>query len=284
VLRFVKTLLTSLILLLAAPNTQPDVPIPPGVWKPLPPPQPGDWRWRFPEKGQTFREYKAARPTRPTAERQTVYLQPFYTRPPPDRRELERVAALLGGFFAREVKTLPPGPLPASAYARGRQQVDVFRLARAMARSLPADALFVLAITDRDLFAGRLQYTFGWGSFKLRVGVLSTHRLAGSSEADGQRRRRRLLTLAAHESGHMLSLPHCTFFQCLMNGVRSLAEADARPALLCPVCRAKLCWNLGLDPLERYRGVGEAWARAGLKDAARRTGAAAKATREHARG
>jgi archaemetzincin len=279
-----KTLLTTLILLLAAPNKEPDVAVPPGVWKPLPPPQPGDWRWRFPETGQTFREYKAARPTRPTAKRQTVYLQPFFTRPPTDRRDLERIAAVLEGFFAREVKTLPPRSLPADAYARGRRQVDVFRLARAMAKALPADALFLLAITDRDLFAGRLQYTFGWGSFKLRVGVLSTHRLAASSGADEKRRRRRLLTLATHEAGHMLSLPHCTFFQCLMNGARSLAEADARPALLCPVCRAKLCWNLGVDPLARYDRLGDAWARAGVEDAARHVGAAARATREHARG
>jgi archaemetzincin len=280
----VKVLLTGVILLLAAPNKEPDVAVPPGIWKPLPPPQQGEWRWRFPEKGQTFAEYKAARPTRPTATRQTVYLQPFFTRPPTDAHELERIAALLEGFFARKVATLPPRSLPASAYARGRRQVDISRLVKAMVKTLPPDALFLLAITDRDLFAGRLRYTFGWGSFKLRVGVLSTNRLAASSGADEKRRRRRLLTLAAHEASHMLSLPHCTFFSCLMNGARSLAEADARPELLCPVCRAKLCWNLGLDPLARYRGLGGAWARAGLADAARSAGAAATATREHASG
>jgi len=279
----VKVLLTGLILLFAAPNKEPDVLYPPGVWKPLPPPQQGEWRWRFPEKGQTFLEYKAARPTRPTASRQTVYLQPFLTRPPPDARELERIAALLEGFFARKVTTLPPRALPPAAYVRGRRQVDVSRLARALVRALPPDALFLLAITDRDLFAGRLQYTFGWGSFKVRVGVLSTYRLT-TSGADAQRRRRRLLTLAAHEAGHMLSLPHCTFFQCLMNGARTLAEADARPELLCPVCRAKLCWNLGLDPLVRYRGLHDAWANAGLPDAARNVGAAEAATRAHAPG
>jgi len=114
--------------------------VPPGAWKPLPPPQQGEWRWRFPEKGQTLREYKAARPTRPTAARQTVYLQPFLTRPPPDRRDLERIAALLEGFFARKVTTLPPRSLPPAAYVRGRRQVDVSRLARALVRTLPPDA------------------------------------------------------------------------------------------------------------------------------------------------
>lgn len=274
-----KTLLAGLILLLAAPNKEPDVLVPPGVWKPLPPPQPGEWRWRFPEAAQTFREYKAARPTRPTPVRKAVYLQPFYTRPPPDARERERIATLLEGFFGHEVRTLPPRALPALCYARGRQQVDVLRLARALAKTLPADALFVLAITDRDLFAGRLQYTFGWGSFKLRVGVLSTRRLAGAGGSDERLRRRRLLTLAAHECCHMLSLPHCAFFSCLMNGARSLEEADARPTLLCPVCRAKLCWNLGLKPLARYGTLAGAWARAGVADAARDVADAARATR-----
>ena len=68
-----------------------------------------------------------------------------------------------------------------------------------------------------------------------------------------------------------------------LGNTTSLTEADARPALLCPVCRAKLCWNLGLDPLARYRGLGEVWARAGVKDAVKSTAAAATATREHAR-
>lgn len=281
-----KTVLAAPILLLAllaAPQEEPDVPIPPGVWKPLPAPQPGEWRWRFPEAAQTFREYKAARPTRPTPARQAVYLQPFYTRPPPDLRQTGRIATLLAGFFGHEVRTLPPRALPAKAYARGRKQVDVVRLARALARALPADALFLLAITDRDLFAGRLRYTFGWGSFKLRVGVLSTNRLAAAGGTDEDLRRRRLLTLAAHECCHMLSLPHCTFFSCLMNGARSLKEADARPALLCPVCRAKLCWNLGREPLPRYEALARAWSRAGAPDAARRIQEAAAATRAGSR-
>jgi len=134
----VKTLLTGLILLLAAPNKEPDVAVPPGVWKPLPPSQPGEWRWRYPEQGQTFSEYKAAQPTGPTATRQTVYLQPFFTRPPPDATELERIAAMLEGFFDREVSTLPPRALPAGAYVRERRQVDVLRLLALLSNGRPS--------------------------------------------------------------------------------------------------------------------------------------------------
>jgi hypothetical protein len=54
-----------------------------------------------------------------------------------------------------------------------------------------------------------------------------------------------------------------------MNGALSLEEADARPASLCPVCRAKLCWNLGADPLARERALGEAFRAEGLEADAR---------------
>jgi archaemetzincin len=72
------------------------------------------------------------------------------------------------------------------------------------------------------------------------------------------------MTLALHEAGHLLSLPHCTFYRCLMNGALTVEEADARPAVLCPVCRAKLCWNLGIDPLDRERSLARAFAAAGM--------------------
>jgi archaemetzincin len=277
----VKTLGIGLLLLLAAPR-EPDVAVPGGFWKPLPPPRPGEWRWRYPERGQTFAEYKDAQPVRPTPPRRTIYLQPFLTRPPRDARELEHVRGLLEAFFGLEVAVLGGRPLPPGVYVRRRRQVDVLRLAKALVRRLPDDAVFLLAVTDRDLFVGDLGYSYGWGSLRLRVGVVSSSRLAG--EGDPTLRRRRLLTLAAHEAGHTLSLPHCTFFGCLMNGARTLGEADDRPELLCPVCRAKLCWNIGLEPLARYRALADAYARAGLGEAARRTRVVADLTRKHSKG
>jgi archaemetzincin len=72
------------------------------------------------------------------------------------------------------------------------------------------------------------------------------------------------MTLALHEAGHLLSLPHCTFYRCLMNGALTIEEADARPAVLCPVCRAKLCWNLGIDPEARERALSGAFDAAGM--------------------
>jgi archaemetzincin len=257
-----------LILLLAAlggpalAGREPDVPAPKGLFRRLPPAQPGEWLWVFPEEGQTFAEYRESSPVRPTERRTMIYLAPFLTRPPADPGLLRAIEASLAASFGREVRTLPAAPLPSGAYVRARRQVSALALAPHLVRGMPDDALFLLAVTDRDLFAGRLEHTFGWGSLELRVGVMSTARLRG--EGEPALRRRRAVTLALHEAGHLLSIPHCTFYRCLMNGALTLEEADGRPAVLCPVCRAKLCWSLGLDPAARERAAAEAFEAAGM--------------------
>jgi len=249
-MRFAAALL--LLVVLAAPKS-PDVEAPGDFWRRLPAPRKGDWLAVFPEKGQTFAEYKRADPVRGSETRRRIYLQPWLTRPSTEPNLLSTIADLLGAWFGREVTILEPQPIPRRAYEPDRRQYRVTALAARLIATLPDDALFVLAVTDRELALGKLAYAFGWGSMEHRVGVMSTHRL--DVGPDRELRRRRLVALAVHEASHMLSLPHCTFYRCLMNGARTPEESDRRPLLLCPVCRAKLCWNLEMEPLPRYRAL-----------------------------
>ncbi len=246
-------------------------------WKRLGPPERGSWRSLYPESGQTFAEYTASNPVRGTQHRRFIYLQPWLTRVPGEPEVLERIARYLSAFYGREVRTLPAAPMPKKAYRRARRQCWVPDLVKALRRSLPPDALFVLAVSDRDLFGPRMGFLFGWGSLEHRVAVMSLYRLGRRSRPGILRRR--YLALAAHEAGHALSLAHCTFYRCLMNGAYDLSESDARPLLLCPVCRKKLCWNLELKPLCRYDRLAKTLEREGLKDGAARTREAAAATR-----
>jgi hypothetical protein len=55
-----------------------------------------------------------------------------------------------------------------------------------------------------------------------------------------------------------------------MNGSNSLPELDRRPLALCPACTAKVCRDLGLDPVVRARGLATALDAAGLTADARR--------------
>jgi archaemetzincin len=251
----------------------PDVDAPGGLWARLDPPQPGEWLYHFPEPGQTFREYVEGNPVRATGVRRRIYVQPWLTRAPEEPTLLRRVADILAALCGREAEVLAPAPLPAVAYARGKRRHDVVALARSLRENLPEDALFLLAVTDRDLFAEGLDHVYGWASLADRVAVVSTARLGARD--DRGRSLRRALALAAHESGHALSLAHCTFYRCLMNGSNSLEESDRRPTIPCPVCAKKLAWNLGSTRAALYRALAEAFEGAGLPDDAARARAAA---------
>ena len=58
---------------------------------------------------------------------------------------------------------------------------------------------------------------------------------------------KRTLKVAAHETGHMFSMRHCTKFECVMSGTNHLAETDRRPIDACPECTAKICWFSDVD-------------------------------------
>jgi archaemetzincin len=260
-------LLCCVPLLLLAGARGPDVANPEGLWKPLGPPRTGEWRDVYHEEPQTLAEYRRKHPQGLAGSQRRIYLQPLLTRPPADPGALSRIRTLLSASCGHEAVLLAPRPLPREAYDLRRGQVSIARLLPALLESLPGDGLFLLAVTDRDIFIGDTGFTYGWGSLEHRVGVISTYRLDRNEHRE--RLRRRILGLALHESGHLISLPHCSYFACLMNGVRGLSEADRRPMLLCPVCRSKLCWRLRLAPDRRYEALGTALEAAGLPSEAR---------------
>src|SRR5207245_11278932 len=47
------------------------------AFDPIPSPRPDDWLAVHPEPGQTFDQFKASRPNRPTESRHIIYLQPL---------------------------------------------------------------------------------------------------------------------------------------------------------------------------------------------------------------
>jgi archaemetzincin len=66
---------------------------------------------------------------------------------------------------------------------------------------------------------------------------------------------RRTIDVASHETGHILTIQHCTAFECNMNGSNNLDESDRAPLHYCPVCTRKLCWDLKLDPVARFESL-----------------------------
>jgi archaemetzincin len=183
------------------------------------------------------------------------------------QRVLEALAEFMGIFFGVPARLAPALPLPPFGF-RTRYTIDGSTpqyqtgvlLDKVLAPRLPADAIACLGVTMADLYPSPTwNYVFGEASLERRVGIYSLIRYTPefTGEPDSPAARglllRRACKTVAHETGHMFSMRHCPFYECLMNGSNTLDELDRSPGWMCPVCLKKLHWNLGFGLLGRYR-------------------------------
>ncbi len=239
-------------------------------------PLPGDWLDRHPELSQTYRQYTASRPIRANRERRVIYVQPLGDFTPAEKKIVDQATEFLGIYFQLPVKSreaLPLDVIPQSARRqpggeRAEQVLSTYVLDEVLKPRLPKNAVALIAFTNADLWPGEgWNYVFGQASLADRVGVWSIHRYGDPGGGDAAFRLCLLRTLktASHETGHMFSLPHCTFYECDMCGSNHLAEADRRPLEVCPSCLAKLCYATGADPVKRFHGLITFYKAHGLK-------------------
>ncbi len=234
--------------------------------EPLGKPQPGEWLERHQELGQTYRQYTAGNPVRALARHRIIYVQPLGSFNPAERKVIDATAEFLGVYFQLPVQVLEDLPLsiiPAEATRKhprwGMSQIlSTYILRDVLKPRLPDDAVASIAFTGSDLWPGEgWNFVFGQASLEDRVGVWSIYRFGNPAESDTAFRTtlRRTLKTAAHETGHMFSLPHCVYYECCMNGSNHLEEADLQPLWLCPQCLAKLCFATGADPEKRFKDL-----------------------------
>ena len=223
----------------------------------LPPPAPGDWLYDFPEQGQTYEQFVGQTRNRRTEKRNTIYVLPLGALSSGDTSIAAVTAQFLDVYYDTQTRTLPPLALPSEAYDSARGQYDALEILKHLSEVLPRDALGLLAITDRDIFIPSVNFVFGLGSYRQRVGVLSLFRYGADTRMTGDQGTvlRRSLTVAVHEFGHILSMRHCTAFRCIMNGTNSIEEADNHSLHLCPVCRRKAEFAIGYHRQDRYARV-----------------------------
>jgi archaemetzincin len=244
------------------------------------PPREGDWLAIHAEPGQTFREYLDCEPTLPRGRRSVLYLQPLGAFTPTQQRIVGLTAEFLGLFYNLRVKTLPPIPLTAIPKRaqrihpawRTHQILTSYVLQTLLKPRVPKDAAALLALTAEDLWPrDGWNFVFGEASLNDRVGIWSIQRFGNPDQDEAGFRLCLLRTLgaAAHETGHMFSMLHCTLWECLMCGSESLWESDQQPLEVCPECLAKLCWATRTDPKERFQRLADFCARNALaKEAA----------------
>lgn len=210
---------------------------------------------------QSFEDYSDGRFNQPRPGRRTIVLVPYgdgdFSR---DQRGLTR---FLEAFFQLPVRWEKARPLGARA-SGFKYSAD--RIQRELRRSLPSDALAMLALTQVDLFAedaGPRRLLFGQGHYFNRTAVASMNRL---SSEQASLRHHRLYKLVAHELLHTLNLRHCRRYRCLLNSSASVTQSDRRPLHLCPECLAKLEHAVGFDVEARYSDLVEATSEARPED------------------
>lgn len=245
-------------------------------------PNPGDWLAEHYESGQTFKDFIRAGENKPDALRNSIYLQPLGRFQEDGSPPLETLRLCACSYFALPVKVLPPLDISRSKftsrinpYTRNRQILtrDVLTFLR---RRFPSDAFCILAITMEDLYPDpSWNFVFGQASLRESVGVFSFARydpaFYGDKRREGYRELllRRSCKVLVHETAHMISLEHCIFFRCIMNGSNHLNESDSRPMFFCPVCLRKLQNSAGFDVVDRYRRLLLFYERIGFNDEVR---------------
>jgi archaemetzincin len=241
-------------------------------FRPMGRPARHDWLASHTEPGQSFAEFLDLSPSKPTAERQTIYAMPLGTFSAEDRKLIQMTVEFLAAFYDLPVKHMKARTLkdPALRPRRNRftnqtqfKTGDVIEYI--LKPSIPKDAAALIAFTKEDLYMDQnTNFVFGEASFDSRVGVWSLSRL--DDNTDSQNFLLRTLKIAAHETGHMFSMRHCTKYECLMSGTNHLAETDRRPVDTCPECTAKISWLSDVSFDDRYRRLIEFCKKTGLTE------------------
>ena len=246
---------------------------------PMETPQKSDWLDSFKENGQTFEEYVNGNPTLPTAERQTIYIQPIGEFTASQRKVLNLTAEYMKAFYNLPVKLNQvaklenvPKEMKRENPFDGQKQIKTgYSLENLLPKMLPADAAAFICFTNIDLYPDEnWNYVFGQATLQNRVGVWSLRRFGDpdKSAEDYKMFLARTLKVAMHETGHMFSMLHCTKYECLMSGTNHIGETDRRPLDVCPECMAKIVWAMNYEPANRYRNLAEFWKKQGWLDEA----------------
>jgi archaemetzincin len=227
-------------------------------------PKEGEWLYEHQEPGQTFEQYKNENPLRLSDTQYVIYLKPIGLFTKAQQKMLELTREYVSIFYQTKTILLNStnDNIIGATYKRKRsadheQLLAPYILDSLLTGKAPGNAIACMAITAKDLYPKESwNYVFGLASYVNRVGVSSIYRFKDSaldSIANYKQCLRRLIGVASHEVGHMFTMQHCIYAQCIMNGSNSLAESDAQPNRLCAVCQQKLYWNIRYDNRKRLK-------------------------------
>jgi len=223
----------------------------------------GDWLYEHDEKGQTFRQYKNAKPVKPSSKQSIIYIQPIGSFTPMHAKELMLLQQYLEIYFQTDTKLLNPiedQGVPKTdrrIHADGQEQLHApYILDKILKPNMPDSAIVFMGISEKDLYPKPAwNFVFGLAYLKQRVGVSSLYRMQEGklNGSNFKKSLQRILKISSHEIGHMFTIKHCTYAQCVMNGANHMQETDDSPMRLCSVCQQKLQYSIAYDAEKRLK-------------------------------
>ncbi|MCB9195435.1 MAG: hypothetical protein H6600_07765 [Flavobacteriales bacterium] len=236
----------------------------------LSPPKEGDWLSSHPEKGETFEQYVQKWPKTADDNRTKLYLVQLSSFDSVQREIFNLTKDYLSIFYNTEVEEMilqvDYNAIPEKFYRKNDlEEVQVltdFFLKQKLLKELPEDAWGMIGCTTVDIYPDpKWNFVFGQASLNNRVGVWSMRRLGDPINYPEitDRAFMRNLKIASHETGHMLSMKHCIYYDCLMNGSAHILENDAKPPYFCPICLSKADWNRHFDLTKRNNELFKFW-------------------------
>lgn len=112
-----------------------------------------------------------------------------------------------------------------------------------LANKKPKDAIMVLGVFDKDLYADGLNFIFGQAEPSQGIAIISIFRLRQefySLKENPEILKIRALKEAVHELGHLFGLSHCGDSLCVMFFSNSILDTDKKSFNLCGSCKGKL--------------------------------------------
>jgi archaemetzincin len=155
-----------------------------------------------------------------------------------EREALAAVTARVAAEFGGPVRSMELGNVD-FAYDAERRQYGSVPVLDMLLRRCPADALKLLAVTERDLFIPVLTFVFGQAQLGGQVGVVSFARLRQEFYGLAANREiflERAYKEALHETGHLFGLVHCAERKCAMSLATAVRQIDLKDDAFCAAC------------------------------------------------
>jgi archaemetzincin len=183
------------------------------------------------------------------------------------RNILKYLIKNLSSIFDTEVKVSRNIIIPTILFNKEKDQYDGKKLLKFLTENMTLKEVkgINLALFDRDLFIGSLDYAFGLASPFPKISVISILRLHPHFETDyfsgGLKKRKagrfplfvrilssqekalyyeRILKEAVHGIGHTMGLIHCSQKECIMHPSDIIGDIDSKEKGFCKTCQTYL--------------------------------------------